>query len=86
MTHVIAVHPLYKDVWPTAAEALRDLWLEEDEPVEFVELDSDDDQPIGIVLENAEIDDLSRIVSLGIPVIWGVSRRSGDSRGSRHYD
>jgi len=59
MTHVIAVHPLYKDVWPTAAEALRDLWLEEDEPVEFVELDSDDDQPIGIVLENAEIDDLS---------------------------
>lgn len=67
MTSVIAVHPLYKDVWPRAAESLRDIWMEEG-PVEFIELGSDDERPIGTVLEDNGIHDFTRIVSLGIPV------------------
>lgn len=68
MTSVIAVHPLYEDVWPCAAEYLCERWEEEDGSVAFVRLEEDDERPIGDVLEAEGLTDLTRIVSLGIPV------------------
>lgn len=67
MTSVIVVHPLYEDVWPRAAEYLREIWSEEGS-VEFVRLNRDDDRPVGEVLTDERIEDMTRIVSLGVPV------------------
>lgn len=68
MTSVIAVHPLYEDVWPCAATYLRELWEKEGEPVKFIQQDEDDERPVGDVLKDEELSDLTRIVSLGVPV------------------
>ncbi|MFC6825295.1 NAD(P)-dependent oxidoreductase [Halopelagius fulvigenes] len=68
MTSAIVVHPLYEDVWPCAADYLRKLWKKEDEPVEFIHLSEDDERPLGEVLEGEDLTELTRIVSLGVPV------------------
>lgn len=67
MTSVIVVHPLYEDVWPHAAEHLRDRW-EDEGSVTYVRLDESDDRPVGEVLTDEGLTDLTRIVSLGVPV------------------
>lgn len=67
MTSVILVDPLYEDVWPHAADHLRDVWAEEG-PVEFIRLGVSDDRPAGTILVDEDLVDLTRIVSLGVRI------------------
>lgn len=68
MTSVIVVHPLYEDVWPYAADYLRNRWEQESDPVAFVRLAEDDNRPVGEVLEDEGLTEFTRIVSLGVRV------------------
>lgn len=64
MTRTIVVGPLFEDVWPLAADHLRELWAERG-PVEFRRLDETPDRLVDILDEPGEV---TKLVALGVPV------------------
>lgn len=64
MSRTIVVGPLFEDVWPLAADHLRELW-DEDGPVDFHRLDETPEQ-VTTIIENPE--QVTELAALGVPV------------------
>jgi phosphoglycerate dehydrogenase-like enzyme len=64
MTRAIVVGPLFEDVWPLAADHLRDLWAERGD-LEFIRLDETPDRLTEVVDASGEI---TALAALGVPV------------------
>ncbi|ELY61677.1 NAD(P)-dependent oxidoreductase [Natronococcus jeotgali] len=64
MTRTIVVGPLFEDVWPLAADHLRELWAERG-PVEFRRLDETPERLVNVLDEPSEVTELA---ALGAPV------------------
>lgn len=64
MSRTIIVGPLFEDVWPLAADHLRDLWAE-DGSVDFYRLDETPER-LTTVLEDSRA--VTELAALGVPV------------------
>lgn len=64
MTRTIVVGPLFEDVWPFAADSLRELW-EERGSVKFRRLEETPDRLIDVLDTPSEVTELA---ALGVPV------------------
>ena len=64
MTRAIVVGPLFRDVWPHAADHLRDLWVERG-PVEFEVLEDTPDRIVDVLKDPCNV---NRLAALGVPV------------------
>jgi phosphoglycerate dehydrogenase-like enzyme len=64
MTRLIVVGPLFEDVWPLAADHLRELWADRG-PVELRRLDETPDRLLDVLDDASEVTELA---ALGVPV------------------
>ena len=65
MTRTIVVDPLFEDVWPFAADHLRQLW-ERDGPTEVVRLKAQRETSLTDAVSDPS--DVTRLVSLGVRI------------------
>lgn len=71
MSRRIVVGPLFEDVWPLAADHLRELWAERG-PVELQRLDQTPDRLVDVLDEPGEVTELA---ALGVPVTEADAER-----------